>query len=722
MRAGGQAPVNRTALLPVRGFFSMFPCMAPADTILGRIHRELPACVPRYGTRWEQYLLSWEPVIGDPTGGLRRRLRSLRRELREELGLHPPAVPAPWDRKIRLEHFWFLYEKRYIDPSARSFRVHEYLDDMRADFGGIDAVCLWQSYPRLGLDGRNQFDYYRDLPGGLDGLGRIVGDLHAGGVRAFLAYNPWDTGTRREPLADAETLAQLLVRTGADGVFLDTMESADAGLLNTLRRARAEVAVCPELLPALSEVRSVTGGWQQFAHPVPPLVVAHRWLDPSFCLRHIDRSSRSRTTQIAVAFLHGTGHVVWENVFGWWNPWSAAERLLVKRTTAILRAFQSFFMDPEWEPYIPTGRPDVHAMEWHFGGETLFTLYNSAGRAESGEIAIPRDAPAEPRDVWGAARLRRASGGRTFTCEVEPGGVACVLIGSPPPSITLPSEAGSEERHQPVTLAAYAARPAPASGSAPQGRDMVPIPCGRWVMQVRRAVDPAMEGGTYADISGPTAKEVPDRLVLSGDFMMDRTPVTREMFAQFIGQAHWSPAGLERFLDDWIRPPGSHGEPWRWRPPHGTEDHPVVWVSLDDARAYAAWAGVRLPTEAEWQRAAQGPAASAWPWGDSLDPGRCNGNSASTTGVRAYPSGAAPWGCLDMSGNTWEWTESERDDGHTRYVMVRGGSHLIVTGSMWYTASGAQPCSVHEKVLLLGGGIDRLATVGFRCVAGGISI
>ena len=139
----------------------------------------------------------------------------------------------------------------------------------------------------------------------------------------------------------------------------------------------------------------------------------------------------------------------------------------------------------------------------------------------------------------------------------------------------------------------------------------------------------------------------------------------------------------------------------------------MVWVDLDDARAYARWAGKRLPTEPEWHHAA---GRDLWPWGELFDPARCNGAGGDTTPVDRFPGGASPYGCLDLSGNVWEWTESERDDGHTRYAIVRGGSHLIVVGSKWYQASGAQPNDCHEKVLLMYPGLDRCVTIGFRCV------
>jgi len=694
--------------------------MDAVDPILERVHRQLPSMVPRYGKRWEQYLLSWQPVTEDLSGSLRRTLHTLRHDLRQELGLSSRDEKSDADSGISVEHLWFLYEKNYIGENG--FHVEKYLADRQADFGGVDAVCLWQSYPRLGLDHRNQFDYYRDLPGGLPELTRVVRVLHASEVKVFLNYNPWDSGTRREGGSDADTIAGFLETTGADGVFLDTIEGVDRTLLERLRKTRTDVAVCPELIPPLSDLAAIGGSWQQFATPIPPSVLFHKWLDPRFRLRLVDRASRDRVEQLSAGFLHGTGQVVWENVFGWWNPWSDAERLLLKRTTSILRTFDDFFRDPDWEPYVPTGHAGVHAMEWHCGDAVLYTLFN--GTAESChdvEITLPEKSGSGLFDLWHGRELFRSKGGRTFTCSLAAGEVGCVVAGSTPRDLVLPEDSGDSRRHRPVTLSAYRRREAPRSltvGRRKDGgdRDMVGIGAERYVMKVRRSCDPLMEGGTYADISAPTAKAVPDRSFRLSDYAIDRAPVTKASFQEFLQASGYRPPNLDNFLRDWLRPAGSEKEPDSWAPAKDKRSHPVTWVSLDDARAYAAWARMTLPTEAQWQRAAEGPHGNTWPWGDAFDPSRCNGDSSDTTPVDAFQQGASADGCLDMCGNVWEWTESERDDGHTRYVMVRGGCHLRVLGSPWYTASGPQPCNVHEKVPLLGGGIDRLSTVGFRCV------
>ena len=168
----------------------------------------------------------------------------------------------------------------------------------------------------------------------------------------------------------------------------------------------------------------------------------------------------------------------------------------------------------------------------------------------------------------------------------------------------------------------------------------------------------------------------------------------------------YKPRIPENFLRHWVK-----GEI-----PAGKEDHPVVYVDIEDARAYARWKGKRLPSQDEWQFAAQGLNALDYPWGKVMESNRCNLNTAGeTTTVKAFPSGISPFGCFDMCGNTWELTGNVYSDGRTRFVMLKGGSCYKAEGSEWYMDGGAQKNSFVAKVLLIWPGLDRCSTVGFRC-------
>ncbi len=189
-------------------------------------------------------------------------------------------------------------------------------------------------------------------------------------------------------------------------------------------------------------------------------------------------------------------------------------------------------------------------------------------------------------------------------------------------------------------------------------------------------------------------KPVPDPLhpardVTVSTFWLDLTEVTRDQYALFLVDTAYRPPYVD---EDWAR------EGWNWdgpTPPPGTGDHPVVLVHWYDARAYCAWAGKRLPTEAEWQRAALGPASEErlFPWGNAYDGARLNHGTLlppnyddsdgweRTSPVGSFPAGASPEGVQDLFGNAWEWVEDVRVRGWEQ-VRTRDGGPADATGAL----------------------------------------
>lgn len=190
---------------------------------------------------------------------------------------------------------------------------------------------------------------------------------------------------------------------------------------------------------------------------------------------------------------------------------------------------------------------------------------------------------------------------------------------------------------------------------------------------------------------------------------MDTYPVTNAEYKRFLNASHYQPADNLNFLRDWKQ--GTY--------PNGWEDKPVTWVSLEDARAYAAWNHKRLPHEWEWQYAAQGKDGRTYPWGDAWNaeavPAPDRGRRlTSPDKVGAHPLGTSPFGVEDMVGTIWQWTDEYQDD-HTRAAILRGGSYYQVEGSEWYFPQ-AYKNNTHGKLLLMAPSEDRAGTVGFRCV------
>jgi len=248
-----------------------------------------------------------------------------------------------------------------------------------------------------------------------------------------------------------------------------------------------------------------------------------------------------------------------------------------------------------------------------------------------------------------------------------------------------------------------------ATGLAQWEPEMILIPAGEFLM----GSDP----GRDKDAS---ESEQPQHTLYLPDYYIARTPVTNAQYAAFVHAT-------------------GHDLPEHWKsrkPPEGKGDHPMVHVSWEDAVAYCAWLSqvtgkpYRLPSEAEWEKAARGTDGRIYPWGDEPpDEGRCNSDKVrATTPVGRYsPQGDSPYGCADMAGNVWEWTRSLlgkevlKPDFRYPYSPGDGREDLkasadilrVVRGGSWFDGWWFARCAC--RVGFIPG--DLVPNVGIRVVA-----
>ncbi len=176
---------------------------------------------------------------------------------------------------------------------------------------------------------------------------------------------------------------------------------------------------------------------------------------------------------------------------------------------------------------------------------------------------------------------------------------------------------------------------APGGGT---GHDLVDVPRARCLI----GRDPIVGGGAAL-----AADELPETTLELPGFEIALTAVTNDQYAGFVRET-------------------GHRAPLHWSEgevPAGTGPHPVTWVDATDATAFCGWLGARLPTEAEWEKAARGDDGRLYPWGDAApDATRAvfgrGAKAAGTTPAGDHPAGASPYGILDLAGNVWEWVGS----------------------------------------------------------------
>ncbi len=640
-----------------------------------------------------------------------------------------------WASHAYSTFFLMANEKTLYDQNG-NFDIHACLQ--KYEDQGVDVVVLWPTYPQLGFDNRTQFDFYRNLPGGVNGLKKLSAELHAMGKRLMIAYNPWDNIARKQGIRDEDELLKMVKEIDADGVYLDTISIVD-GFFDNLQQAKkgaifqSEIPINPEALNLVHQSWLEVGWNEKYKNlefgEVPHLV-RNRWLEQKHMIYRLSRFSHEQSTLIQNAWVNGCGLVIWENVFGTVNPLNSRDRYYYKALLPVLRQYNAFFTEGEWTPLFPVQLNRVFASQWKLGNKILWTIINRQEQSSIGKL-FEQEYVKGMRYfdlISGAEILATLENGKvSINADLKPKAIAGILAipgdeCSPEFFAFLKKQAENHEKADfsiAVTLPTHLLKPVgltqkynTTSFPKEMSRIQVPTDSVQMTFAFRQRECGFYPIGNYVDYSySQTRNEIAAAKVTTKlhPFAMDITLVTNAQFAAFLKSSGYKPSHPGNFLKHWRD----------GRSPKGLENHPVTYVDLNDARAYAKWAKKRLPTEAEWQWAAQnGQEATAYPWGNTLDSAFVNsGQWSGTTPVTKFEKGKTKTGLYDMSGNVWQMTESERTDGYNDYCILRGGAWYINRASEWYADQGAQKTNFGAKYLLTWPGLDRCGTVGFRCVA-----
>ena len=681
-------------------------------------------------------------------------------------------------------HLMMAWEKNYYSDSTYHFK--EFLEHKKKLYGGDDIFTIWPTWPVLGLDQRTQWDLMEDLPGGISKQKELATLAHSMGTKYFISYNPWDD---KDEKASLQKMGDFIKRIDADGVVLDTRAEGSDDLQKAADNARQGVILYSEGMATPGDMQGIISGRVHNDIYYPPLLNLNKLIKPDFAIFRVAEVNREKIRrEYSAALFNGYGVEI--NVM---RPgrqeWIDDDYKYWGRCARILKENNNSFTSYDWIPLVPSLQEKIYINKWPGKRKTVLTVFSllpegyndvlfkteskngyhyvdlwkheniSLKKIQGKEYAVvelesfnKKYMGTNNEGAAGAiAHLRvllsvTAKGDRInidaqegTTIKVWPGDPSydkeAYETGSTKASFHLFEKFGriqgkyvvqlfdgtellDEYIHyiQPGTpLLVSEFKKTQAALTVPAG--MVKIPAGAFTMKVTN-------GDEF--ISYP--KQGYPKAITLKSFYMDKYPVTNRQFRKFMEETNYYPTDTVNFLKHWTNN----------KPKTGEEDFPVVNISFEDAQAFAAWAGKRLPTEEEWQYASQTTDGRVWPWGNEVrqkakeaknisttltlvdygipDSSLCNTGNGKLYPVGKYKKGVNPFGLYDLVGSVWQMTNDWYQSDTYQYIIMKGGSYYHPGGSWWYVQGGPKPLHYRQMLLRVSQGFERNATVGFRCV------
>ena len=725
-----------------------------------------------------------------------------------------------WIQHTYLMHLMMAWDKFFYNTSEKQTALPSFVERGKKLYGGDDIITIWPTWPTLGLDQRNQFDLYADLPGGLASIKSISNDLKKENKHLFVSYNPWDIDTRQQNHYDG--LSMLLKNTDADGVVLDTQGSSSDSLQNAADRVKKSVIMYSEGMAVPKDMQGIIAGRVHNALYYPPLLNLNKYIQPGFSIfRVAELFKEPIRREFATSFFNGYGTEV--NIMAAGQPdWVEEQYAFLGKTTSLLRLLSDNFNSSNATPLLSTTVDSIWVNQWPNDQKIVYTIYSTRAQGYIGDLfEVSQKYNWHFIDVYHHKLLKPSykKGKYYIEAETDPfhqkylgtnneGSVDCIIqvpklfevnrienkiqvqlikhsnfknfsskyaslsidtselqlhiwtkdVGWGQPKLILPFKNQiidintiAERFEGKIILQVIRSN----NNSSNYNKTLVDeqiiyISAGtprlkenneyllNGLINTNKKLDTIdmvkIKGGkflfkqTHGDdfISYPT---FPDSNVLNiSSYWIDKFLVTNADFYKFIQESNYQPSDSINYLKHWVQ----HA------PLKEDLKKPVVYISYEDAKAFASWYHKKLPSEIQWQYAAQTPTLNEWPWNQvtpvtreieevtstlskvtiqGIDASYCNLGNGILDTVGTYPKGVNANGLYDLVGSVWQLTSSEYFSGSYSYIIMKGGSYFKPSGSWWYVQAGPRELTYAQYLLRVSQGFERNATVGFRCVA-----
>lgn len=696
-----------------------------------------------------------------------------------------------WIRNCYAVNLMMTWDKRFYDYEDKSFHIKEYLVKMKSLIGGYEVYGIWPTWPALGMDQRNQWDMFRDLPGGFKKLKENSDLCHQLGTSFFLCYNPWDESTRNDE-GHFEGMTNITRIANIDGFVLDTRGGSSTELQDAVDAARKGVVMFSEGMAVPRDMQGIVSGRVHNALYYPPTLNLNKFIKPDFAIFRVAEESREPIKrEFNLSFFNGYGTEINSFSAGRFE-WSDEQMRYWGKLLQIQRENSTNFLQYSYVPLIPTLVDSIYVNIWPTDSKSIYTLYNLHPEGFKGNLFEVNsiDDNFHLIDIFHHKKLEINNVGDKKYISVEIDGFNCSDLGTNNESsvtaiakfpnllsVNLSGDILTFSCKEGDSIRIWPGNPSYEKKAAIFGINEQSIKLlsqfpnyeGKFVIQAfknKEIIDEQIINitpGTARLISeielttktdktpkgmvlipsgifqcdsyrtGDSAIRYPEELTSKGEkipmkkFFMDKYPVTNKQYQEFMIATGYQPTDTTNFLKHWKNN----------QIPQGQENFPVIYVTLEDAKAYADWAGKRIPTEMEWQYAAQTEKGNEWPWIQKnpvmreeefitntlsvwklkgIDSSRCNLGDGLLYPVGKYKNGKNPYGLYDLVGCVWHLTNDVYDNTTYRYIMLKGGSYFLPTSSFWYVQGGPRELNFRQYLLRVSPSFERKATVGFRCV------